>query len=519
MKKIDTRQPGNANRLPPAARPDTTGQPQGAGQAAGRHQARVGSSEALPALMGRSSRSLGGEGEAVAGSPGQLPRATSMAPRQDVPRLSLRMPSERADPPTLEQQAARTIQEGVRGLIRRREQMTTPGHAGGEHVKALMLNPAMGEAPSFLASSKMVGSQPFREGSAGDFNKERMLTRDAYRRVLETNVASVMLGHEHYTSAHTEKMQNTEQAIRQWVSKALGDVDAAIGGSPYGSPDWEERRDNTHAMLESLYGKSPTLKVHSDNDQNAQFANGLAQAQQEKSSDLAVSALRVAGLLQAVAWLAPTQDDLLSSQQNEVVRDVRGAYDGDHRFFEGRGRQSVNDEAARSQTGFKGIITSERAPLLDSHRLSQPATRAQTTHVPSHDVPQKPGANEEALPAWLKEPTARKMPFVNSISGLGMLSAIADSLEMLPKAREDKQDFYGLVAAAQLYFVGGHTFHEFLSGAEVGQGILKDASAAPGVAQEPDGINFKACLERIPSDVYEKAAQLMNDAAAQAREA
>ena len=519
MKKIDTRQPGNANRLPPAARPDTTGQPQGAGQAAGRHQARVGSSEALPALMGRSSRSLGGEGEAVAGSPGQLPRATSMAPRQDVPRLPLRMPSERAGPPTLEQQAARTIQEGVRGLIRRREQMTTPGHAGGEHVKALMLNPAMGEAPSFLASSKMVGSQPFREGSAGDFNKERMLTRDAYRRVLETNVASVMLGHEHYTSAHTEKMQNTEQAIRQWVSKALGDVDAAIGGSPYGSPDWEERSDNTHAMLESLYGKSPTLKVHSDNDQNAQFANGLAQAQQEKSSDLAVSALRVAGLLQAVAWLAPTQDDLLNSRQNEVVRDARGAYDGDHPFFEGRGRQSVKDETARSQTSFKGIITSERAPLLDIHRLSQPATRAQTTNVPSHDVPQKPGANEETLPAWLKEPTARKMPFVNSISGLGMLAAIADTLEMLPKAREDKQDFYGLVAAAQLYFVGGHTFHEFLSGSEVGQGILRAASAEAGVVQEPDGINFKACLERIPSDVYEKAAQLMTDAAAQAREA
>ncbi|WP_425260295.1 hypothetical protein ACPOLB_05375 [Rubrivivax sp. RP6-9] len=376
----------------------------------------------------------------------------------------------------------------------------------------------MGEAPSFFASSKIVGSQPFREGSVGDFDKERVLTRDAYRRVLETNVASVMLGHEHYITTQTEKMQKAERAIEQWVRKALDDVDAAIGGSPYGSPDWEERSDNTHAMLKSLYDQSPELKVYFDNDQSAQFANGLAQAQQENSSELAVSALRVAGLLQAVAWLAPTQDDLLHPQQNEVVRDVRGAYDGDHPFFEGRGRQSVKDETARSQTGFKGIITSERAPLLDIHRLSQPATRAQTTNVPSHDVPQKPGANEDTLPAWLTEPTARKMPFVNSISGLGMLSAIADSLELLPTAREDKQDFFDLVAAAQLYFVGGHTFHEFLSGSEVGQGILRAASAEAGVVQEPDGINFKDCLERIPSDVYERAAQLMNEAATQARE-
>ena len=497
MTKISTGQPGSAHRSPHAARPDTTGQPRGAGQAAGRLQARVGSSEALPAWMRRSSQSSREAGATGASATPPVPLAESS---------------------TLEHQAARTIQDAVRGLIRRRDPTTTPGHADGEQIKALMLNPAMGEAPSFFASSKIVGSQPLREGSVGDFNKERVLTRDAYRRVLETNVASVMLGHEHYTTAHTEKMQKTEQAIKQWVDKALGDVDAAIGGSPYGSRDWEERSENTHAMLKSLYEESPRLKVCSENDQNAQFANGLAQAQQEKSSDLAVSALRVAGLLQAVAWLAPTQDDLLNSRQNGVVRDARGAYDGDHPFFEGRGRQSVKDETARSQTSFKGIITSERAPLLGIHRLSQPATRAQTTNVPSHDVPQKPGANEETLPAWLKEPTARKMPFVNSISGLGMLAAIADTLEMLPKAREDKQDFYGLVAAAQLYFVGGHTFHEFLSGSEVGQGILKAASAEAGVVQEPDGINFKDCLERIPSDVYERAAQLMNEAATQARE-
>ncbi len=397
--------------------------------------------------------------------------------------------------------------------------MTTPGHVDGDHVKALMLNPAMGEAPSFFASSTIVGNQPLRDGSAGDFRQERMLTRDAYRRVLETNVASVMLEHEHYTAAHTEKMQQTEQALRQWVNEALNDVDTAIGGSPYGSPDWQERSDNTHAMLESLYEASPRLKVYSDNDQSAQFANGLAQAQQEKSSDLAVSALRVAGLLQAVAWLAPTQDDRLDPRQNAIVREVRAAYDGDHPFFEGRGRRSVEDVTARGQTSFKGIINSERAPLLDIHRLSQPATRAQTTHVPSHDVPQQPGAHEETLPAWLKEPTARKMPFVNSISGLGMLSVVADSLEMLPRAREDKQDFYALLAAAQLHFVGGHTFHEFLSGSEVGQGILSETGAAPGVVQEPGGINFKECSERIPADVYARAASLMHEAAMQAKEA
>jgi hypothetical protein len=397
--------------------------------------------------------------------------------------------------------AATKIQSQLRALITRRENIT------GDGVKALIINPGRGEVPSFAASSKVVGKEALQQGGEiGNFNNERTFTRDAYRRVLETNVASKMLKSDHY-KPQTESMQSTESNIKKWVDDALKEVDETL--ESFHSDDWVERSDNTAALLKGLYNDSPELKVTSENDQSAQFANGLAQAREEGSSDLAVSALRIGGLLQAVAWLAPTQDEHLTLEQNNLVRTLRDNYEGEHEFFGGgRGRVPVEESPSRNETKFKGIIKDERGPLGPEHRLSQAATRAQTTNEPSHNVPQKPSGGEENIPAWLTEATTRKMPFVNSVSGLGMLSGITDSLDLLPQSKSDKQDFYGLIAAAQLNFVGGHTFHEFLTGVEIGQNSLLQEEvrdSPPG----GHGINFNECMERIPSAIYKQAAESM----------
>ncbi len=100
------------------------------------------------------------------------------------------------------------------------------------------------------------------------------------------------------------------------------------------------------------------------------------------------------------------------------------------------------------------------------------------------------------------------MPFVNSVSGLGMLSTLSDALGLIPySSTEEKQNFFVLVAASQLYFVGGHTFHEFLTGVEIGQTILSEALEKKLVPESI--INFENCMKQVPDLIYESAARSM----------
>ena len=140
-------------------------------------------------------------------------------------------------------------------------------------------------------------------------------------------------------------------------------------------------------LLNILYDESPDFEISDDNNHLIQFNNGLAQAKEENLSELSLSAIRVAGLFQAVAWIASIANGF-TKQQIHLIDTLQENYDGKNMYFgKGRGRQEAENNESAYQTLYKGVIINDRAPLKNNHFLTSPATRAQTQRVPTHTVP------------------------------------------------------------------------------------------------------------------------------------
>jgi len=148
-------------------------------------------------------------------------------------------------------------------------------------------------------------------------------------------------------------------------------------------------------------------------------------------------------------------------------------------------------------------------------------TKAQIANKPKVSLLEKNAP--DGVEGWLADDKVRSMPFVNSVSGLGLIASLPDALGLFPDGQEEKLQLFGAIAAAQLYTVGGHSFFEFMEGIRIGQdaksydinskedGAVFIDNIEKGTLREGDhGYTFDNFIDSIPDEVLFNTARQMD---------
>ncbi|WP_226649464.1 hypothetical protein [Microbulbifer variabilis] len=399
-----------------------------------------------------------------------------------------------------------------------RDNMQQRKSMSADKLRALLLEPNKGGQASRNSPTYIVGGivqEPQNYSDVRSFPEKTANSRDEYRRVLESTIAEELLSPSRTNYVKIKKiMEDTERKLKTWVENHIA----------------KNGNENALAVFLAMYTDGVTPRAYEVNNQLAQFASATYQAKEDKD-DLALLGTRCAGLMQCIAWLSHEVTDADAKRQDRRNKIVYH----NHKFF-GKGRGREDSPNKLKGTKYKGIIKSEEyAPVQEQHKTQIPLTKAQINSIPSVIVAEKPQGRERRIPAWLKNSKARTMPFVNSISGLGLVSSLSDSLSLIPKEYDDKLNFYTLVAAAQLYTLGGHSLFEFMEGVRLGQDVKAyNQSENTDSSQNVDrsnkkfiamirkdrlpranhGLDYESFVNQIPKEVLNQAAKSMKEATA-----